>query len=293
MDQRRFERLDRERRLIRPGPAAPRWAAKLTYLSQARNDQALNNAAALLLPALAPPGAVDDLWGVLDAERRHLKAVVGVVGRRAGPVPLRIVTCAEAGGGPRAWRMTQTVPPTAPPVLNRSTTDINLMPAAGVEIALPPAGGLGALDDDRARRLVARALRRYQRAYNRPAPNDLNAFVQNINPANLTGFCYLGADEVTTYLVQNGVNAKTVHVHVNPSNHFFTVVSGADVSQAIIVDATWGQFYNGNAPRLLLKGTYQQLLPELRTWPLRTDLAAIYEVGLGVLNNWGAYQAFV
>jgi hypothetical protein len=152
-----------------------------------------------------------------------------------------------------------------------------------------------AVTDTYARRIVARAKRRFELAMNPMAPvitNEDTYIAGACQVAFLKGFCFVAADEIAQDLTARGAPTKCVRVEPKGGggDHYFAVVNKGSVSTSLIVDPTWLQFWLNGAP-FCLAGTLAKLTSTLQTSGA-PQLIDAYKAGLKVVNQWGAYLCF-
>jgi hypothetical protein len=160
-----------------------------------------------------------------------------------------------------------------------------------VGLAWPEAPeSIGLITDANARRLLARAKRRYYYAYLQPAKAD-TVTDDNVVAGGLAGFCFIVADEVTQFLIsQMGFSVNTVKTvcvsDAGKKNHWFTVVIGDKKKTSHIVDATWQQFVIGDSvdKKLCIAGTLSAVKTTLKGLKFSAKLLDAYDAGLAVVD---------
>ncbi len=168
--------------------------------------------------------------------------------------------------------------------------------AAQPEIAAGNLLSVESISDTFARRVVARAKRRFELTTkpNPPAIGDEAAYINAAcQPGSLKGFCFVAADEFAMDLSARGVDAKAVRVvpKKGGGDHFFTVVNKGSSKSSLIVDGTWLQFALGGQ-RFCLVGTLDKLKGTVKAAAPSIDLLDAYAAGLAAVKKWTAYSCF-
>jgi hypothetical protein len=168
--------------------------------------------------------------------------------------------------------------------------------AAQPEIPTGTLLSVEALSDSYARRLVARAKRRWELTMNQQAgaiSNQDNYIATACQSGVLKGFCFVAADEIAEDLCAHGADAKCVRVQqtTGGGDHYFTVVNKGSVKDSLIVDATWLQFAMTAFPFCLV-GTLKKLTPSVNAAQPTIELVDAYRAGLQAVDQWASYSCF-